>query len=352
MVARPSRRVLIAYCLVTLPVLIALSVEVGFALDHWLRDRAVRERQRENPFRAREVTEAFHDTLWDAPWSRYKPGAEKRFRVAGSEHHVAINSHGFRSDEFALEKPAGRIRIVAIGGSTTVQGRTNAETYPAHLQRLLRARFPDVDLEVLNLGVSGTRSGYWLTERPELFRLSPDIVVQYNAINDLAWQHLHELAIAAPLRKLLNRSHLMQWLFPLDPGRLDAAFAETHLNFLKLSRQSAIHRAHYLTGTFALAPYADSPAEFRDLLDADVSGEWGKAIALEGYPQFAALITRHNALLADFAKRHDLELVPIHERLRDPETFIDACHMTPDGIEQLAHAFLPEVSALVQPASR
>jgi hypothetical protein len=53
-----------------------------------------------------------------------------------------MTSEGYRMREIALPKPAGLVRVVCIGGSTTVAGRTNDETYPALPERKLQARFP------------------------------------------------------------------------------------------------------------------------------------------------------------------------------------------------------------------
>ena len=36
------------------------------------------------------------------------------------------------------------------------------------------------------------------------------------------------------------------------------------------------------------------------------------------------------------------------EPLSDPSVFIDVCHLTPEGIDRLAEAFLPEVAELVE----
>jgi hypothetical protein len=70
--------------------------------------------------------------------------------VGGERFRVEVNSLGFRTHEFAVPKPPGLLRVVCIGGSTTVAGRTNDETYPAHLERMLRARHPGLTIEVLN----------------------------------------------------------------------------------------------------------------------------------------------------------------------------------------------------------
>src|SRR5436309_7841910 len=62
-----------------------------------------------------------------------------------------VNAAGFRGEEIELPKPAGTLRIVTLGGSTTL-GVTNPyeESYPFLLQRRLRERFPGRRIEVQN----------------------------------------------------------------------------------------------------------------------------------------------------------------------------------------------------------
>jgi lysophospholipase L1-like esterase len=53
-------------------------------------------------------------------------------------------------------------------------------------------------------------------------------------------------------------------------------------------------------------------------------------------------------LFQAFARTHSLHTALVHDAIRNPTHFIDTCHMTPEGIEQLARAFLPVVSKLVE----
>jgi len=49
-----------------------------------------------------------------------------------------VNGLGFRGNEFTVKKPKGVIRIIALGGSTTLGlGSRDPYTYPAQLERLL-----------------------------------------------------------------------------------------------------------------------------------------------------------------------------------------------------------------------
>lgn len=73
--------------------------------------------------------------------------------------HRAIhtNAHGFRDREFELAKPAGTLRILALGDSTTAGNCIDDPelVYPKVLERRLAQRGDGRRYEVLNLGVGG-----------------------------------------------------------------------------------------------------------------------------------------------------------------------------------------------------
>jgi lysophospholipase L1-like esterase len=97
------------------------------------------------------------------------------------------NSLGFRgSREVEQPKPAGRLRIVCLGGSTTYSDAvSDDDAYPVLLEKELRAARPGRDIEVINAGVPSYTTAETL---PNLaFRcvdLQPDLIVLYEGIND------------------------------------------------------------------------------------------------------------------------------------------------------------------------
>ena len=99
--------------------------------------------------------------------------------------HIRTNSMGFRSPEISFAKPAGTIRIIALGDSVTFGfGVAADETYPARLQALLSQAKPG-QVEVVNMGVSAYNTG----EELALFRgrgagLYPDLVIIQYYLND------------------------------------------------------------------------------------------------------------------------------------------------------------------------
>jgi lysophospholipase L1-like esterase len=100
---------------------------------------------------------------------------------------VTTNSRGFRGREVDMPKPAGRVRIVALGDSVTFGwGVNDADTFCSQLEHDLRMQHPGVDVDVVNLGVPGyaTRQEIALLKR-NLAELQPDIVLVGFYSNDL-----------------------------------------------------------------------------------------------------------------------------------------------------------------------
>ncbi len=97
--------------------------------------------------------------------------------VAEYRHGFSTNSQGFRGTrEYAIEKPAGVYRVIALGDSTTLgHGVEDGETFSAVLERNLSATRP---VEVLNMGVSGFGTAEELIQLREVgVRYHPDLVL-------------------------------------------------------------------------------------------------------------------------------------------------------------------------------
>lgn len=102
---------------------------------------------------------------------RSAPGL-KGLMVTGAP--VSTNSLGARAErEYAVPKPAGTRRIVALGDSMTYgEGVTNDSTWPAQLEGLLQ------QTEVVNLGDRAyAHDQMYFTLKDSGARLTPDVVV-------------------------------------------------------------------------------------------------------------------------------------------------------------------------------
>ena len=331
-------------------------VVVGLAAELWLRIERTRSLRASAGYRSGNVffannpeLNAASHSLWLKPWFKYRPGARAALVAGGERFVVAINSRGFRTHEFAVPKPPGLVRVVCIGGSTTVAGRTNDETYPAHLESMLRARHPGLAIEVLNLGVSGVTTEHWLDRIDRVLAFEPDVIVQYQGVNDIAWRHLPRFASAHPLRRWAYQSLLAERLFPFPVDEIEPQLA---LTFETLGATAEICRKRgigYLLGTFAAPDLSRASADFRRHLDIDTEF-WTQRFPLRSSASYAAILGRYNELFVAFVQRRHLAHVLVHQRLADPALFIDSCHFTPEGIRRLAEEFLPGVEALVRDA--
>ena len=335
-------------------------VIAALAGEVWLRFQWSRAFKVSEPFRTGNVFFAHGNEmnagsrgLWRKPWRKYEPGARLEMDAGGQHFRIEINALGYRTREFTPEKPAGTVRVICIGGSTTVAGRTNEETYPALLEARLRRRWPGLPLEVLNLGTSGVDSALWLSWIDKVLGFEPDVVVQYEAINDIAWAELPAFAARHPWRRWMQESLLFERLRGFDPAELLPEMRETLDLRLEMERRCRAQGVAYLTATFAAPDQARATEEFRQTLDVGTLF-WTRHFPLRRFATYEAILDRHNALLVELAERHRLSRVLVQERLRDPALFVDACHFTPKGIGLLAETFEPGVAELVsdRPAFR
>ena len=347
----PARRLLVAAYLALWAAIVGpLAAELVLVAGRRSARRQAERHRVANVFeKGREVREGAGDTLWAQPGVRYRPGARLSLDVAGDRHEIVINSHGYRSPETSERKPPGVLRVVCIGGSTTVQGRTNDETYPAHLERKLRAAFPGRSIEVLNLGINGITSDHWLTRLDEVFRFQPDVVVQYEFVNDLFFRHLPRYAADHPTWTLARRSLLFARLVPPPRQDLGEYLRPTVRNLRQVATEAGARGAAHVAATFAGPDVRRATPSFRSYLDVNVES-WGGRHGLRYYPAYDALRKDFGEHLRKAAAEGRLVLAPIEENVNDPALFIDLCHMTSRGIERLAEAFAPVVAAPLRAA--
>jgi lysophospholipase L1-like esterase len=116
---------------------------------------------------------------------------------------VRLDSRGFRTDEFASEKPPGTFRIACLGDSWTFGGNVGQDdAYPQRLEALLRARPGGDGVEVLNLGVLGYSSyqGRVLLET-HVRTWRPDVVTIGFAMNDASVAGYRDAEAAKAVRE-------------------------------------------------------------------------------------------------------------------------------------------------------
>lgn len=112
--------------------------------------------------------------------------------ISDERNGVRISHNSFRSrgPEFQRPKQPGKIRVVALGGSTTYcTGVSDHETWETQLEKRLGDRF-----EVINLSTPGITSLENSLQTALLFSdVQPDIALYYLGWNDARVQHVKGL---------------------------------------------------------------------------------------------------------------------------------------------------------------
>ena len=161
----------------------------------------------------------------------------------------AISSQGFRDREFVQPKPDGLLRIALIGDSVTYgTGVDSEDTLPKQLERVLRERFPERELEVMNCGVfahNTTQQLAWY--RFNIAQFEPDIALVCTTIPDASGENI-------PSRPMEEESSEARWVRRLgltsgvwaaeDLG--DATVALETTMFLRRNSRLADFVAHQL----------------------------------------------------------------------------------------------------------
>lgn len=104
-----------------------------------------------------------------------------------SPDYAGHNQLGFRGPEVQIPKPAGVLRVVAMGSSTTYGLTAADQTYPAWLERTLHQRYGLKQVEVINAGVHGYNSWQtFINFSLRILELQPDLVIIYHVETDIS----------------------------------------------------------------------------------------------------------------------------------------------------------------------
>lgn len=203
---------------------------------------------------------------------------------------VHINSFGFRSPEITVEKPAGRLRLAFLGGSTTYCAEVSSDqmTWPYLVVAAIRRRYPDLDIDFINGAVPGySTAGLKPYFEKHVARFHPDVIVIYEGANDLSansfalareqgvtkhsvdqsmgWLARHSLLLYLVEKNLktleLQHDVQAQQKIVLDQARLAAMYRRDLTALVEASKQVA---SLVVTATFAPRLRAEqSPGELR-----------------------------------------------------------------------------------------
>ncbi len=297
------------------------------------------------------------DTIWELPFFTYQKHVERKDRISalGITEHFRMNNCGFRDADIILPKPEGTYRILCVGASTTEEGPVNELTYPGILETLLNKHFGFRRIDVINCGLSGMNSLKHRMRVADYLALDPDLIVIYNAVNDIC-HDLYPIWIKdpSPLQKRLRESRFFCRYFGTRllpaPERMRAQIENTKMvNIEFFSRYARDHGVEVAVCSFA----APSPAALRrverDYYEYYTVLEWtGRYSNLECYLTALGL---YNEALRDLCDRENLLYIPVEENMRDGVImFGDICHLRNPGIEKKANIIAEALVPLIKEA--
>jgi lysophospholipase L1-like esterase len=292
-----------------------------------------------------------------------------------------INGDGFaQRDTVPLKKPAGALRLAALGESTTQGHEVDTGNYPVYLRRRIQeSGRSGTKVEMINGGVSGWMSdqvALWAEKK--VYAYQPDIVVLYVGWNDFqSYDPLGPPSLrsyfdqqyggarlfvqSAPLKLLvfasaayghysrkadirkLKRAAKAEKRASDNTGPLQYATTPSenyHFYLLSLDRIIAAFQNQGSKVRLAICtlvgrwPYG-TEAEFESVQGATW---WMKHRGLKP-DQAAASLDRFNGLIRDYAKDRGLVLIDAVDSFADLDRGrlqLDFAHFTSEGYELLA----------------
>jgi lysophospholipase L1-like esterase len=302
------------------------------------------------------------------------PATGLRIPVPGAFGPIRINSYGFRSPEIEKIKPAGKLRIAFLGGSTTycAEVSSNEMTWPHLVWGALHTRWPSLDLDYLNAGVPGYSTKMLLRGlNARVAQFSPDIIVIYEATNDLTlnsrdlareqglvrarqeenigWLGRHSLLayLIAKNLDVMRQQSRTESKIKLDMPTLDAEFRNDYTNLIETSQKVA---SVVVTVTFSPRIRAEQSPEDRRV----------SAITSLYYMPYMIpddLITgfdHYNKVIRDVSRTRGTVLVGDEDSIPgDAEHYVDWVHFSDAGSRAMANRVAqaliasPAVQALV-----
>ena len=120
------------------------------------------------------------------------------------------NSLGMRGKEIIMPKPAGRIRLAILGGSTVYEEFVKdwKKDFARQLEHELKQAYPNKDIEVINAGLPGWDSWEDLINLEfRLIDLDLDAIIVYEGANDV-----HARFVRPNSYKADNSGNKSQWV--------------------------------------------------------------------------------------------------------------------------------------------
>lgn len=279
----------------------------------------------------------------------------------------ASNSRGMRSDEISIEKIPTRIRIVALGASTTEgTGVPNESTYPSLLSKNLQEQ--GYNVEVINAGFHG----FGIDDLMALYKdkispLKPDLVIFYEVANNTnpgewtypgwSWYDWPK-GYSKILGYLYKHSAFVVWTTKTLGFETKTPSTTNHDFNNSLPKQAVTNykekvkelvsvikqdNAKPVLATFVTVANKDL------IIDRDTNPAIWEDVYLKWYPfspdEINQIYTRFNDQLKDVASEEQILLIDLASNFpKEPKYFLDHIHFTSDGNKILAELITKQLT--------
>lgn len=276
-----------------------------------------------------------------------------------SRYDYVQNSLGLRSPERSFEKPAKTLRIVTLGGSTTWDGPSNDQTWPALLEKKLNEHYQrsGYRVECVNLAADGFSSPMSLVSLAFTgMEFHPDLVISYDGINDLLVEGYEGLSpdYHTVMGRFDDRFRTLQSRLPnfVFKSYL-VSIATRQLDQLRGGNPDVLRQV-VLNPRKQLTPSND-PIAGVEYLERNL--RLMRAIAADGNAKFLASTshwvapeqkqTLQNSRLRDFFRQTQINYLDIDSLLPHNEwsIHVDQVHWTPKGLEMLSDEWAKKIIA-------
>ena len=304
------------------------------------------------------------------PWLNVSGKEASHAEVQGKV--FTLNSAGYRSPERSFEKPAGVLRVLCAGGSTTFDSLANRNetTWPWRLEGELRAK--GLPVEVWNAGIpTWTTLENIIALLTRDVDLQPDLLVVMQGFNDLqpasrgphdpTYEHGHAERMLSALGfeleepGLLDRSVALERLRALlgrSPSRAEAdsatlAPAASAAGLATYRRNLhtliAVARAHGIEVVLVTQPLRPAPVD--NPRDRRFLTEW---LGIEGEAVEGELAKINRILLEVAAQEGAVAVDAARETSWQREDFWDPVHFATPGSDKLARLLAGRLAGVLR----
>ena len=186
----------------------------------------------------------------------------------------------------------------------------------------------------------------------ESLNLDPDLIIEYNAVNDICRRYIPHLKKHASWWKqiLWNSRFLtrhMNWHLLPGEKAVEAHFNKTTLHNLRSLYNAAAARNIPMVFCSFSRPDIDTLGnEARNFFESDIENVWrGEFVNFESY---CRIVDIYNKSLKKMCRDNDIPYIPVAEHHRgELDYFIDICHLTNKGIQEKANIIFKYLQPLL-----